>query len=106
MELENIKIDRKDHIAVITIDHPPVNAWNMATVLDFEKAVDAVENDENVRVVILTGNGEKCFSAGYEAGQNATWHEKAAEANFLAGRDGRNACESAVGRPIRHGRVC
>ena len=74
MELENIKIDRKDHIAVITIDHPPVNAWNMATVLDFEKAVDAVENDENVRVVILTGNGEKCFSAGYDISDSVNRH--------------------------------
>ncbi|MBF0278628.1 MAG: enoyl-CoA hydratase/isomerase family protein [SAR324 cluster bacterium] len=66
MELENIKIDTKDNIATVTIDHPPVNAWNLATILDFETAIDALENDNNVRVVILTGAGEKCFSAGYD----------------------------------------
>lgn len=74
MELENIKIDQKDHIAIITIDHPPVNAWNMATMLDFEKAIDAVENDSNVRVVILTGGGEKCFSAGFDVSDAANRH--------------------------------
>ena len=71
MELENIKVEKKDHIAVITIDHPPANAWNMATMLDFEKAVDDVENDKDVRVVVLTGAGEKCFSAGFDVSDAA-----------------------------------
>jgi enoyl-CoA hydratase/carnithine racemase len=33
---------------------------------DFEKVLDAVENDQDVRVVIITGAGEKCFSAGFD----------------------------------------
>ena len=75
MELENIKIEKKDHIALITIDHPPANAWNLATMLDFEKAIDDVENDKDVRVVILTGGGEKCFSAGFDVSDAANSHE-------------------------------
>ena len=75
MELENIKIEKKDHIALITIDHPPANAWNLATMLDFEKAVDDVENDKDVRVVILTGAGEKCFSAGFDISDAANGHK-------------------------------
>lgn len=71
MELENIKIEKKDHIALITIDHPPANAWNLATMLDFEKVIDDVENDKDVRVVILTGAGEKCFSAGFDVSDAA-----------------------------------
>ena len=71
MELENIKIEKKDHIALITIDHPPANAWNLATMLDFEKAIDDVENDKDLRVVILTGAGEKCFSAGFDVSDAA-----------------------------------
>ncbi|MCG6909206.1 MAG: enoyl-CoA hydratase/isomerase family protein [Deltaproteobacteria bacterium] len=74
MELENIKIEKKDHVAIITIDHPPANAWNMATMLDFEKAVDDVENDKDVRVVVLTGAGEKCFSAGFDVSDAANGH--------------------------------
>jgi enoyl-CoA hydratase/carnithine racemase len=71
MELENIKIEKKDHIALITIDHHPANAWNLATMLDFEKVIDDVENDKDVRVVILTGAGEKCFSAGFDVSDAA-----------------------------------
>jgi enoyl-CoA hydratase/carnithine racemase len=33
---------------------------------DFEKALDTVENDQDMRVVIITGAGEKCFSAGFD----------------------------------------
>ena len=66
MELENIILEKKDHVAVVTLNHPPVNAWNLSTARDFEKAVDDVENDENVRVVVITGGGEKSFSAGFD----------------------------------------
>ncbi len=74
MELENIKVEKNDHIALLTIDHPPVNAWNMATMLDFEKAVDDVENDRDIRVAVLTGAGEKCFSAGFDVSDAANRH--------------------------------
>ena len=33
---------------------------------EFEKIVDALENDKETRVIILTGAGEKCFSAGFD----------------------------------------
>ena len=66
MELENVILEKKDHIAIITLNHPPVNAWNLGTARDFEKAVDDVEKDGNIRVVIITGGGEKSFSAGFD----------------------------------------
>ncbi len=66
MELENIIIEKKENVAIVTINHPPANAWNMATMQDFEKALENVENDADVRVVVLTGSGEKCFSAGFD----------------------------------------
>ena len=75
MELENIKLEKKNHIALITFDHPPANAWNLATMLDFEKVIDDVEADKDVRVVVLTGAGEKCFSAGFDVSDAANSHE-------------------------------
>jgi hypothetical protein len=63
---DNLVLEITDAIATITIDHPPANAWDLATMEAFEKAVAAVENDSEVRVVILTGAGEKCFSAGFD----------------------------------------
>ena len=75
MELENIKLEKENHIAIITINHPPANAWNLATMLDFEKVVDDVEMDKDVRVVVLTGAGEKCFSAGFDVSDAANSHK-------------------------------
>jgi enoyl-CoA hydratase/carnithine racemase len=66
MQLDNIILTKQQYMATITINHPPVNAWNWATMQDFEQALDAVENDSDVRVVIITGAGEKCFSAGFD----------------------------------------
>ncbi|MBS3808535.1 MAG: enoyl-CoA hydratase/isomerase family protein [Desulfobacterales bacterium] len=64
-------LEIKDNIATITFNRPPANAWSLAALEDFEKALDKVENDKNVRVVILTGAGEKCFSAGFDVKDSA-----------------------------------
>jgi len=68
---KNVWVEIKDHIAILTINHPPANTWNWATVSDFEKALDQVETDKDVRVVILTGAGSKCFSAGFDVSDAA-----------------------------------
>jgi enoyl-CoA hydratase/carnithine racemase len=67
----NIKYELNDHIAIITIEHPPANTWNLATLNEFEVAIGVVENDGNVRVLIITGAGEKCFSAGFDVSDAA-----------------------------------
>ena len=66
MKSENIRLEKQDHVALITFDHPPANTWNLAALKEFEQAVDKVEQDSDIRVVILTGAGEKFFSAGYD----------------------------------------
>ena len=66
MPYDNLILDKKDHIGIITLNHPPVNAWNLGLMEDFEKAIDEIENDNDVRLLILTGGGEKCFSAGFD----------------------------------------
>lgn len=71
MELANMLMEIKDHVAVITINHPPANAWNLATMEDFKKVLDQVETDRDIRVVIITGAGEKCFSAGFDVSDAA-----------------------------------
>lgn len=63
-----IKLDfeTNNQIAVITIDHPPANTWNLATLSEFEDVISRIETDVTVRVVIITGGGDKCFSAGFD----------------------------------------
>jgi enoyl-CoA hydratase/carnithine racemase len=75
MTYENLIVEKKDHICIITLNHPPVNAWNWGLMSDFEKAIDDVENDRDVRVVIITGGGEKAFSAGFDLSDSENHHK-------------------------------
>jgi len=74
MAYDNLILEKRGHIGIITLNHPPVNAWNLGLMKDFEKAVDEIENDHDVRVLILTGAGEKCFSAGFDVNDAANSH--------------------------------
>jgi enoyl-CoA hydratase/carnithine racemase len=71
MAYENLILEKKGRICIISLNHPPVNAWNWGMMEDFEKAINEIENDREIRVVILTGAGEKCFSAGFDVGDAA-----------------------------------
>jgi len=72
MSYENIKYDKKDQIATITIDRPKVlNALNMQTMEELRQAFTAARDDKDVRVVILTGAGEKSFVAGADINELA-----------------------------------
>lgn len=63
-DLQNAKYAVEDRIAIITLDHPPVNAFNAQTVEDLNAAVDMALEDEAVKVVIITGAGQMAFVAG------------------------------------------
>src|SRR5262249_61997298 len=60
---ENILVDAADQIVTITVNRPQaLNALNRKTVAELTAAVEGL--DCSVRVVILTGAGEKAFVAG------------------------------------------
>lgn len=63
-DLQNTKYTIEDRIAVISIDHPPVNAFNAQTVKDLDATLDIVFEDEDVKVIIITGAGQMAFVAG------------------------------------------
>ncbi len=73
MDFTGIILEKKDHAGILTLNRPPVNAVNLKTLEEIESALDDLENNSDVRVVIITGAGEKSFSAGFdvsEAGQS------------------------------------
>jgi enoyl-CoA hydratase/carnithine racemase len=51
------------HVARITLHHPPANVLNLSVLKDLEFVLNEVEEDDYVRVVIVTGTG-RFFSAG------------------------------------------
>jgi len=65
MAYENLVYDVKDQIARITFNRPNVlNALNPKTIDEFGDCLNAARRDDSVRVLILTGAGEKAFVAG------------------------------------------
>ncbi|MEJ2657292.1 MAG: enoyl-CoA hydratase-related protein [Desulfobacterales bacterium] len=65
MEYQNIIFQIEKGIAFITFNRPEVlNALNEACLKEFSHAIDVVAEDEGVRVLVLTGAGEKSFVAG------------------------------------------
>ena len=63
METEFIKCEVQDHIALVTMDRPPVNAVNAQFHEELMRVFDALSDREDVRAAILTGAG-KVFCAG------------------------------------------
>src|SRR5205807_7848676 len=67
---ENILFEHRDSIAYITVNRPKVlNALNMATMGELRTVFTQLKDDRDVRVVILTGAGEKSFVAGADIGE-------------------------------------
>ena len=65
MNYENILIEVENSIQVITINRPSkLNALNMVTIEELSRALVASDKETSVRVVIITGAGEKAFVAG------------------------------------------
>ena len=65
MTYENILFETRDGIATLTFNRPKVlNALNSSLLAEFSDALDKIAADEDIRVLILTGAGEKAFVAG------------------------------------------
>jgi enoyl-CoA hydratase len=72
MAYENILFEKKDGIAYITFNRPKVlNALNRRTVEELRDALLDTRDDSSIRVLILTGAGEKSFVAGADIGELA-----------------------------------
>jgi enoyl-CoA hydratase/carnithine racemase len=72
MTFENILLEKKNAIAYVTVNRPKVlNALNGATIEELRAAFHELKHDASIRVVILTGAGEKAFVAGADIGELA-----------------------------------
>ncbi len=73
MEFKNLLIQKREKIAVVTINRPKVlNALNSETLMEIGVCFDELNKDDSVKIVILTGSGEKSFVAGADISQMAT----------------------------------
>ena len=72
MAYENLLVERDGGVLTITINRPKVlNALNAATLAELDREIAAARDDAAVRVIILTGGGEKSFVAGADINELA-----------------------------------
>jgi enoyl-CoA hydratase len=72
--MEHILIEKHEHIAVITINRPTkLNALNKETIQELHEAFSALNKEQAVKAIIITGSGEKAFVAGADISEFANF---------------------------------
>ncbi|RFF30082.1 enoyl-CoA hydratase/isomerase family protein [Wenzhouxiangella sediminis] len=70
MAYDNLLISDREAVRTITINRPDkLNALNRQTLMELAEAMTAAQEDDGVRVIVLTGSGEKAFVAGADIGE-------------------------------------
>lgn len=83
MNFENILVDSANGLATITINRPKkLNALNKATIQELHDAFASLEDDKEIKVIVITGSGEKAFVAGADISEFAHFSEE--EGGMLA----------------------
>jgi enoyl-CoA hydratase len=62
----SVRVEIADHIGVVTLDRPPVNAVDHATLAEITDAFRGLDANRDVRVAIFTAAGDRAFMAGLD----------------------------------------
>ena len=82
MAYDVIKLDKQDRIAVLTLNRPEkLNALSHDLLEEFVDALDDVQADQDISVLVLTGTG-RAFSSGFDISPNLEHEEEAATAHW------------------------
>jgi len=70
MNFENILLEKKEGVAKLIINRPPLNILNIDTLVEMNEALAELRTDDEVKVVVITGAGDRAFSAGVDVGEH------------------------------------
>ena len=88
MTLDHLLLEKQDKIAWVSINRPKkLNALNQAVLAELNSLFLALNEDENVRVIVLTGSGEKAFVAGADISEFAEFDAAEGEALSRQGHE-------------------
>ncbi len=62
--MAQLQLELKGHTALITIDNPPANTWTAETLTQLRDLVRELNANKDVYALVITGQGQKFFSAG------------------------------------------
>lgn len=90
--IKNLKLEKRGKILVVTLDNPPMNSPSPEQHTELAQIFELINHDRETDVVVLTGAGEKAFSAGgdikrmmerYENNDHALWYYQMLEAKHI-----------------------
>lgn len=61
---EQLQVEVRDHTLLITINNPPANTWNQENLAALEQIIAQANAERQIYALLITGSGEKFFSAG------------------------------------------
>lgn len=64
MSNQFLNLEKRNHTAIITIANPPANTWNETNLAQLRDWVTELNSDKDIYALVITGEGEKFFSAG------------------------------------------
>jgi enoyl-CoA hydratase/carnithine racemase len=65
----NLTLERRSHTALVTISNPPANTWTRDSLIALKQLVADLDADRDIYALVVTGEGEKFFSAGADLNQ-------------------------------------
>ena len=72
--MSNVEVERDGHVAVVTLNRPPVNALDAATFAEIADTFESFGHDRSVRAAVLAASGERAFSAGVDLDDSPRRH--------------------------------
>jgi enoyl-CoA hydratase/carnithine racemase len=100
---EYVKVEQDGRVAVVTLDHPPVNALSARLLEELEDAYDELDRSDEMRAIVIRGEGEKAFVAGADITEFPAMREaieEAAESGSARGIQKLAARMDAGGTPV------
>ena len=80
-----VSTERRDAVALVTIDNPPMNALSAGLLDELEAEIEALDADSDVRAIVLRGAGERAFVAGADIKEFPALRESATEGGSARG---------------------
>ena len=100
MERKNLIFEEREEVGIITINRPEkLNALNKELLSELKSSIERVRSEEKIKVVIITGSGEKAFAAGADLNEIAALGLSNAFAFSRAAHEVANGIEN-LGKPV------
>lgn len=64
MSYTNLKLEKRGHTALVIFDNPPAHTWTEGSLKSLKQLVEDLNADRDIYSLVLTGDGDKFFSAG------------------------------------------